>query len=437
MLSSQKSLRCPALFYLAVLALAGCVSSGENRNIPPAPTSTAGPGAAFLYVTEARDPAIGTNGGRVSLYRLAADGGLSSSPIASISAINPRRLLKHPSLPVLYVAEIDHITAFNIAGGTLQSLCPPGTPTLQPPCATNQILGSDPVDMAIANGFLYVVERGNGQDVAALTRVAAYELDENGGLPAYASSQANNQDSITFQSLALTPSFVYVSDSNLSLIARFTLQPDGNLPDPAPTPSPAGETPAPATPTPLPPTPLPSPTPTGYRAFFPQRILKQVYPQASPGPGPTTILYIAETTLNKILGFPIDAGGGLPNDASSGTNTRGVYDSLLIDPAATHLYASAFRNGQIDYFQLDPNGNLVPNSILATLPDPASFPTGLAWLEIVSPSQTLRTLYVAAAGHGRIDAYSVAPDGTIQQTPTTSTTPIDGSFPDDVVVYVP
>ena len=95
-------------------------------------------------------------------------------PSASVTVVNPRRLVRHPELPVLYVASASQILAFDITDGGLVSLCGPGGGAA-PPCATAAVPGSNPVDMKFlrnsdGNYLMYVVERGGGNNLDTLTR---------------------------------------------------------------------------------------------------------------------------------------------------------------------------------------------------------------------------------------------------------------------------
>ncbi|HEY8514863.1 MAG TPA: hypothetical protein VIS07_05030 [Candidatus Binatia bacterium] len=441
MLNRDRAARALTFLLLGVsVALSGC-PSGESRNIPPAPTAAPGGASIFVYVAQARDPVLGTNGGAVSVYQLGSDGFLPGTPNASVTVVNPRRLVRHPELPVLYVASSSQIFAFDITGGGLVSLCGPDG-GLAPPCATDPVPGSNPVDMTFlrnseGNYLLYVVEQGGGQNLDTDTRLAAYELGPNGELPATASSQAVTPDATFYQGAAVTPQFAYVGDVGLSQIVRFPLQPDGNLPDVPPTPSPLVPTPVP-TPTPpdLTPTP-PSPSPTAFRAWAPGKIIQAV---AQPVEGEfIDVLYVVQQSRRRIGTNPIDPFGNLGEDPSSESNTRGLYNAILVDSfvSPTRIYGAAFQNGQVDSFAIDANGNIIDGTLSATFANTASYPTGLALLDFTPEGGTpRRTLFVSVGGFDRVDAYAVNPDGTLEERPFSSTEPIPGTFPSDVLVYV-
>jgi 6-phosphogluconolactonase (cycloisomerase 2 family) len=431
-----------AVLLCVTLAAAGCIN-GQSRDIPPAPTAAPRGSAIFVYVAQANDPDLGVNGGAVSVYRLGSDGFLPGAPEASVNVVNARRLARHPELPVLYVASSSQILAFDISNGGLVSLCGPGG-GLAPPCATEARPGSNPVDMKFLRNdlgqyLMYVVEQGGGQNLQTTTRLSAYELGSNGELPSLASSQAQTLDAVAYEGAEVTAQFAYVGDVGHSDIIRFPLQDDGNLPDIPPTPTPLVPTPTPLpTPTLTPtPTPLPSPSPTAYKAFGPQKMIQAVAPIDS---GQLqTLLYVVQFSRKRISAEPLDAAGDFPENPSSESNTRGIYNSILVDSfsSPTRIFGAAFQNGQVDTFAIQSDGNIVDNTLSTTFANTASYPTGIALLDFTplggSPS---RTLFVSLGGFNRVDAYSVSADGTIAERPYSSTEPQDGTFPADVLVFV-
>lgn len=430
------------LLLSTALAATGCID-GKSRDIPPAPTA-APPGAdVFVYVAQARDPSIGTNGGAVSVYRLGSDGlFLGGPPEVSQAVVNPRRLARHPELPVLYVASANQILAFDITGGGLASLCGAGG-GLGPPCATEARPGSNPVDIKFLRNdagdyLMYVVEQGGGSNLDTPTRLSAYELGASGELPSLASSQANTPDATFYQGAEVTPEFAYVGDVGQQVIVRFPLQADGNLPDVPPTPSPLIPTPTQPDPTPDPtPSPDPSPSPTAFRVRAPGKIIQAV---AEPESGATqTVLYVVVQARRRIGAEPVDASGNLNQNPTSESNTRGIYNSIIVDQfsSPTRIYGAAFQNGQVDSFAIQADGNIIDNTLSATFANTASYPTGLALLTATLPGGTpQRTLFVSVGGFDRVDAYALNEDGTIAELPFSSTEPQNGTFPADVLVYV-
>ena len=133
-------------------------------------------------------------------------------------------------------------------------------------------------------------------------------------------------------------------------------------------------------------------------------------------------------------------GGDLARDPSSESNTRGIYNSILINELALpnrRIYGAAFQNGQVDSFELQPDGNIIDNTLSATFANTSSYPTGLALLQLTPTGGVpTRTLFVSVGGFNRVDAYAVNEDGTLPQLPFSSTEPQTDTFPADVLVYV-
>jgi 6-phosphogluconolactonase (cycloisomerase 2 family) len=446
-----------ALLAITALAASGCVN-GQSRDIPPGPTAVPPGASVFVYVAQARQPGLGTDGatdgGAVVVYQLGSDGFLPGQPKASVQAVNPRRLVRHPEKPILYVATASQVLAFDMTGGELTSLCGPNGGAAAP-CATAPAPGSNPVDMKFArnsegNYLLYVVERGGGNNLDTLTRMVAYELDENGGLPSQPSSQVQTNNSLSFQGAEVViidqnadpPGYAYVADAGQSNITRFPLLADGNLPNPVPTGTPLTPTPTPE-PDPTP-SPDPSPSPTAWRASNPARMIRAVVATPAPPavePTPTglplgEVLYVVEQGRRRIGAIPIDQEGNLPKNPTSESNTRGIYNSIIVDSSVspTRIYGAALQNGQVDSFQIDGDGNIIDGSLSATFANTASYPTGVALLPPTGASTT-STLFVSLGGFNRVDAYAVNPDGTLPELPFSSTDTVNDTFPSDVLVY--
>jgi hypothetical protein len=427
----------------ACLAAAGCVGGGHSRDLPPGPTAVPPDTQIFVYVAQASDPVLGTNGGAVAVYKLGTDGLLPGDPLTSASVVNPRRLVRHPELPILYVATSSQVLAFDISGGGLTSLCGAGG-GLAPPCATAARPGSNPIDMKFLRNdagqyLLYVVEQGGGQNLDTTTRLSCFPLDADGGLPSQPSSQAQTLDAIAYEGVEITQEFAYIGDVGHSDIVRFALQPDGNLPEVPPTPTPLVPTPTPMpTPTVSPTqTPFPTPAPTAYRANGPGKMV-QAFGQAAPDQV-QTVLYIIQQTRKRISANVIDGDGNLPDPPSSESNTRGIYNSIVIDSTSspTRVYGAAFQNGQVDSFAIQSDGNIVDNTLSTTFANTSSYPTGLALLNFTPAGGTpMRVLFVSLGGFNRVDGYMLNADGTLNDRPYTSTGAQDGTFPADVLVYV-
>jgi hypothetical protein len=454
-LDSLRSLRyTPAAMFLparraslgllaTLLALtASCGIGGDSRDIPPAPTAAPGGSDVFVYVAEASDPVFGTSGGAVSLYQLGSDGSLPGGPpITTVPAVNPRRLFLHPTLPVLYVATLNQILAFDVTGGALVSLCGGSGTTLAAPCATSPRADANPTDMTVEQsedgGFvLYVVEQGNQNQ---LSQITAYPLDPDGGLPEFPASAARATEAFFYLGFAVAGPFGYAADPSRSGYDRFPIQPDGNFDSPAPTPSPQGA----PTPSPTPTAgPDPTPVPTASPSFFflddvgPAKTIKVILPQPSPDGSPAT-LYALTQAGPRIGQIPVDSSFNLPPITASTSPTRGIYNELLVVPSVSRIYGAGFQIGQIDSFTLAPNGAIDPTSLATTFANTAQFPTGIAYFEQASISGGIRrTMLVSLGGFARVDAYEVFDDGTLADLPFSSTEPRTGTFPSDVVVVV-
>lgn len=449
-----------AIALLSCTVLWGC-PSGESRDLPPGEGGGSGVRPVF-YVAEATDEDLQTSGGRVSVYRLDGSGLLPEVPSQSIEMVNPRRLLVHEKAeprPVLYVAGANQIRAFRIAeDGRLDPVgCPAGD--LAPPCATEPRAGADPVDMSLAQRrdggwMLYVSEAGNGQNIDIQTRVVAYPLRDDGGLPSDAGlpllpvTQWQDFFSVSYLSATAFPDlgergYAYLSDNGTSRLVRVDLREDGGLPNPATSPTPIGA-PSP-TPTPTPQA-IATPTPTTVVAQGPGRMAKLGFPlpasELCPAPPVRVtreLLYVVLQNKKRMSVYVLkslvdDPDGTMSDNPASESNTRGVYNAMLISPCATHIYGAAFNNGQVDAFELDENGFFLDGPQSATFSDPSSYPTGLAWLEM--PDGSGPALLVSVGGLGRVDAYRV-PGGVLEERPFSSTREIEGSFPADVAAWTP
>lgn len=444
--------RLPAILIVATALFVGGCLSHDPLVVPPGPTA-APPGAdLYVYVAEGRDDILGEFGGAVSVYQLSANAEfVEGGPLASIALVNPRRLAKHPELDVLYVLGLNQIFAFDISGGGLRSLCGDASDTLSPPCATAPRPGANPLDLVVRqavdmNWVLYVVDGGIPGDQLTPTRVGAYPLDENGGLPALASSLARNLNSQLYRGLAIAGHDLYAGDSNLSEIDRFEIADDGALPitppTPTPTPSPAPPTPtavptASPEPTPGPeptPTPLPTPTPDRWYVPGPQRLKMGAIPGTDPA---QQILYAVTNRIQRLSSYILDEEGQLSDTPATGQQIDGFYQDLIVSPDNTRLFGAAFQIGRIDAYMLDENGNIVPESLVMTAEDPSGYPTGLAWLTFTDTSgDEQHRLFVSQGGFDRVDAYRVLTGDRVAEDPSTSSPPKPDSFPTDVLVFV-
>ncbi len=444
---SLSQLRAGGLVLVACLFTWGC-PNGESRFIPPQATAAPGGASIFIYVAEARDSAVGTEGGAVSAYRLGADGLLPGGPpITTIELVNPRRLTVHPTLPVLYAASRAQIIAFDISGGGLRPLCGDIDDLLAPPCATNPRGNNEPFDIAIGadedgSFTLYATETGNAGSATNPSRIAAYPLEDDGGLPAFAGSQGTGNDVVQFEGVAVSPLFVWGSDTAVQRMYRFARESDGSLPAEAPTPTPINHpTPSPSPtqaeggPTPTP-TPEPTPAPKFFSVNFPGRVEVLDFPNPSPG-GDAGVLYAVEQGAQRLGAWHIDEFYDLPDFPNSESPIQGFYQSIEIAPDNTRIYGALFQDGGVASYRLDERANIVASSESITSTNPASFPTGLAFLEFTpSGSGPTKTVFVSLGGLGRVDGYRVQADGSLDSRPYTSTEPRTDTFPSDVAIKV-
>ena len=443
---SLSQLRAGGLLLAACLFTLGC-PNGESLYVPPQATAAPGGSNVFVYVAEARNAAVGTDGGAVSAYRLGADGLLPGGPpISTVSLVNPRRLAVHPALPVLYVATRSQIVGFDISNGSLASLCADST-LLAPPCATNPRGNNSQFDLAVGadedgSFTLYVAETGQAGSSSNRSRIAAYPLGDNGELPGFAGSQGIGNDVIQFEALAVSSMFVWGADTAVQRMYRFLRESDGSLPAEAPTPTPINF-PTP-TPTPTPnedgPTPTPTAEPTPGPDFFlvnfPGRVEVREYPNASPD-GNIGMLYAVEEGAQRLGAWAIDEFYDLPDFPTSESPIRGFYQSIEFKPDQTRIYGALFQDGAITSYRLNDNGGIISSSEVVTLPNPASFPTGLAYLEFTPTGDApTKTVLVSLGGLARVDGYRVREDGSLDEKPYTSTEPRPDTFPSDIAIKV-
>ncbi len=444
---SLSQLRAGGLLLVACLFTWGC-PNGESRFVPPQATAAPGGSQVFIYVAEAQDPVVGTRGGAVSAYQLGADGLLPGGPpLSTFQLVNPRRLAVHPAIPVLYVATRSQVVAFDISDGTLRSLCADPTSILAPPCATNPRGNNQLFDMSVGadddgSFTLYTSETGQAASTTNPSRIGAYKLGENGELPGFATSQGTGEGIVQFEGVSVDPLFVWGSDTSVQRVYRFMREADGSLPLEAPTPTPINfptPSPTPTTaegdPTPTP-TAEPTPTAVWFGVNFPGRITALQFPNPTPG-GNAGVLYAVEQGAQRLGAWQMDEFYDLPPFPNSESPIQGFYQSILIAPDRSRIYGALFQDGGISTYDLDENGNIIASSETITFKNPASFLTGLAWLEFTpSGSAATKTVFVSAGGLGRVDGYLVRDTGSLDSRPYTSTQPRENTFPSDVAINV-
>jgi hypothetical protein len=148
------------------------------------------------------------------------------------------------------------------------------------------------------------------------------------------------------------------------------------------------------------------------------------------------VLYVVEQGRRRIGAIPVDQEGNLPKNPTSESNTRGIYNSIIVDASLNpvRIYGAAFQNGQVDSFQIDADGNIIDGTLSATFANTASYPTGVALLPPMNGSSQ-STLFVSLGGFNRVDAYAVNPDGTLPELPFSSTDAVNDTFPADILIY--
>jgi hypothetical protein len=350
---------------LALVAAACGAGSGTERELPAGPPTSAPLGNKVLYASMGR-------GNLVAAYRLGADGLLTLNPFSRATVENPRRLLLNDG--VLFVALNDRIVSFELA--------PDGSLPPAPTATTDPILESNPLDFVIADDVLYVAFEN-------LLTVNAYPLQQGQVFPIPLSISGTG--SSDYRSITAGDGFIYAGQVNDRTVDTYLVLPAGAL----------DEEPEPQDPEP--------------DIDLPEALLFN-----------DGVLYVADAFRARILTFPVQANGLLPEEPTSETRQTDSYAELAM--ANGLIYASAFNRGRIDLFQVNPIDGTLPEegAFAFTEEDAGLFPTG-----IVIDSGVL---YVAAAGRDRIDAYILSPTGVPTTFPSSSTFPIVDSFPNDIEI---
>lgn len=313
------------------------------------------------------------DGDRIVGYRVGTDGLLPREPFTSIDLKSPRSMLLNGDF--LYVLLDDRVVALELeSDGTL--------PRVES-SETAPIKNADGVDMLLRDNILYVA-------FEELNRIYAFRL-VLGQLPTEPISTSGTSTS-DYRSLAVRPGFLYAASLGDARIDTYVILEDGSL----------SSTPEPQEPV--------------TEVFRPEDIVIR---------GDT--LYSITQSRERIEAFTIERNGLLPDDWDSRTNSVQRYARLLLD--GDLLYASGLSLGRIDVYQINADGSLPESQPFGrSASDPNSFPIGIALQDGI--------MYVAQSGLDRIDAYILNADGSPAKFPSSSTDPIDGAFPQDVVVGV-
>jgi hypothetical protein len=314
-------------------------------------------------------------GDRVDAYHLGTDGLLPDKPFSSINMQNPRRLLVSDG--ILFIAGRNQI--FSVLLGADGAL--PQSPT----SATLERIDMEAIEMITANGKLYAA-------VSGFNSVEAYPIDANGRLPESPSSFGTGTSLSDYRTLALSGNFLYAGARSTARVDVFLLKAGGELPD------------------------EPEPQEPDIFAALPDDIVIR-----------DGILYLTSGSDAAVQGYILRDNGLLNEDPDAETNDTNFYNDLILD--GDLIYAAALSAGSVDTFALDPVTKLPleADPLGSTEVDPEAFPSGL----------TLRDgiLYIAKAGHNRIDAHVINADGLPAGFPSSSTGSIDNSFPVDTEIF--
>jgi len=360
-----------ALFVSAAwLAACGGGSSGSGTSafLTPGPQTTAPPGNVVLYAAMSR-------GNRIDAYRLGTDGLLPGKPFDSISVRNPRRLAIANG--VLYASLDKQLIAMRLgADGSL-----PDSPTSE--TILNQ--NSDPIQIAVQNNVVYSADAG-------LNRVQSFRLDEDGDLPPSFTGSGEARIPGDYVSLAFNGTSLYAGARSSEVIDLFLLKPNGDVPIDAENQSPQDG------------------------IALPDDLVFH-----------NNIIYVTSAGDKSIRAYKLVAGGFLPTDQSSRTETEEYYEDILIENGL--LYAAAYNAGRIDLYHIESDGMLNHNTPFSrTEEDPETYPSKMEIKDGI--------LYVSQAGINRIDAYVLDESGVPPNFPTSSTKRgPDPSFPLDIALY--
>lgn len=354
-----------------VLALTGAWScgagGGTETKLPPGPTTSAPAGNKVIYASLTRDDMI-------VAYRLGVDGLLPGEPFDSMMIEEPRWLLYNDG--TLYIATSELIASVQVG--------PDGSLPDQPTSITGKVEDADPSQMLIFNNVLYVAYQG-------LNRIFAFRLIA-GQVSADAIS-GSGTDNSNYTSIARWRGYMYGGSRRVARIDTYIIGLDGTLP-----PEPEDQDPR-------------------TRVSNPIDMLVNNEDQ---------LVYIIEQDDQRILAFEIQNSGLLLDDESSKTKREERYAYMVRNGDA--LYASAFNEGRIDLYRLEPDGQFQnkkgPESHTAN--DTSSFPNQMILENNI--------LYVAQQGYARIDAFNVEIGGTLPRFASSSTNQIKGSYLNSIVL---
>lgn len=141
------------------------------------------------------------------------------------------------------------------------------------------------------------------------------------------------------------------------------------------------------------------------------------------------VLYVTSASDQSIRAYKLLPNGFLPGDYTSRTKGEEYYSDILFD--GNTLYAAAYNAGRIDLYSVSPNGQLPEEKpFRETQEDPSSYPAHMLMNGGI--------LYVAQAGLNRVDAYVLDGNGLPPAYPSSSTTPAPApidSYPLNLALY--
>ncbi len=275
--------------------------------------------------------AANTGEGDVSIFTIAANGGLTEVTPRTVVGTAPTLLAMDSAGSYLYVGNSGsfNISVFSItATGT--------TPTLTEVAGSPFPIGMSPINMEVApsGGFLYVTGAG-----AQSGFIEAFSLN-NGILTPLAASPFNTGANPYGLAIDVTPSngsYLYTANNlNGGSISEFTINADGSL--------------------------------TQFANS----------PFGSPYPGPfallidksATYLYVANQASSFVTAYSIGSNGALTGLTSSPFATGSGPSVLATDPGGKYLFVGNQKTGSaaIQSFSLDPGSGTLTSVATYTLP---------------------------------------------------------------------
>lgn len=139
------------------------------------------------------------------------------------------------------------------------------------------------------------------------------------------------------------------------------------------------------------------------------------------------IVYVTSASDRSVRAYRIQPNGYLPAYQDSRTATEEYYSDILLD--GNMLYAAAYNEGRIDLYTIEPDGMLPGEKpVFSTKGDPTSYPSHMAMNGGI--------LYVTQSGLDRVDAFVLGTNGLPPKYPSSSTDPgSPDSAPLDLVLY--